>query len=169
MILETERLILRKMEQNDFDALCAIMQDEETMYAYVTPYRDDEVQGWLERQLARYETLGYGLWAVILKESGKMIGQCGLTMQPWLDTEVLEIGYLFNRAFWHHGYATEAAIACKQYAFNVLNADEVCSIIMDTNFASQNVAIRNGMTLQDSSLKNFRGKDMRLFRYVVRR
>ena len=169
MILETERLILRKLAQSDFDALCAIMQDAETMYAYVTPYRDDEVQGWLDRQLARYDHLGYGLWAVVLKATGAVIGQCGLTMQPWMDTEVLEIGYLFNRAYWHNGYAAEAAIASKQYAFDVLNAEEVCSIIMDTNIASQNVALRNGMTFRDSCIKNFRGEEMRLCRYVVSR
>ncbi len=75
-----------------------------------------------------------------MKESDELIGQCGLTMQPWKDTEVLEIGYLFNRKFWHQGYATEAAAACKQYAFEVLNAEEVCSIIRDMNLPSQNVA-----------------------------
>lgn len=75
-----------------------------------------------------------------MKESDELIGQCGLTMQSWKDTEVLEIGYLFNRKFWHQGYATEAAAACKQYAFEVLNAEEVCSIIRDMNLPSQNVA-----------------------------
>ncbi len=75
-----------------------------------------------------------------MKESDELIGQCGPTMQPWKDTEVLEIGYLFNRKFWHQGYATEAAAACKQYAFEVLNAEEVCSIIRDMNLPSQNVA-----------------------------
>ena len=79
-----------------------------------------------------------------------MIGQCGLTMQPWKDKEVLEIGYLFQRRYWHKGYATEAAKACKKYAFKILNADEVCSIIRDTNTPSQNVAVRNGMTVADS-------------------
>ena len=98
-----------------------------------------------------------------------MIGQCGLTMQPWKDEEVLEIGYLFERLYWHKGYATEAAMACKRYAFEVLKAEEVCSIIRDTNTASQNVAIRNGMTRAGTWIKHYKGVDMPHDRYVVRR
>lgn len=167
MILETERLYMREMTQEDFPALCRIMQDEEVMYAYEGAFNDEEVQGWLDRQLMRYQKLGFGLWAVVLKESNEMIGQCGLTMQPWKDEEVLEIGYLFQRAFWHKGYATEAARGCKKYAFEILKAKEVCSIIRDTNTASQKVALRNGMEKRDSWVKHFRGIDMPHDRYVV--
>ena len=169
MIFQTERLYFREMNQGDFDALCQILQDKETMYAYEGPFSDQEVQEWLDRQIARYQKWNFGLWAVILKETGRMIGQCGLTMQPWKETEVLEIGYLFNRAYWHNGYATEAAKACKNYAFETLQAEEVCSIIRDTNIASQNVAIRNGMAKTDSWTKHYRGVDMPHYRYIVRR
>ena len=104
---------------------------------------------------------------MILKETDEMIGQCGITMQPWKDEEVLEVGYLFERAYWHKGYATEAAKACKKYAFEILKADEVCSIIRDTNIASQKVAIRNGMIVKDSWVKHYRGIDMPHDRYVA--
>ena len=159
MILETERLYLREMNQNDFGSLCKILQDEKAMYAYEGAFSDEEVQEWLDRQIARYQKWGFGLWAVILKETNEMIGQCGLTMQPWKETEVLEIGYLFQRLYWHNGYAIEAARACKKYAFEKLDAKEVCSIIRDTNTASQNVAVRNGMAAADretdSSLQKY--------------
>lgn len=169
MILETERLYLREMAQSDFGSLCKIMQDEQTMYAYEGAFSDEEVQAWLDRQISRYKKYGFALWAVILKETDEMIGQCGITMQPWKDEEVLEIGYLFQRSFWHKGYAIEAAKACKEYAFEKLGADEICSIIRDTNTASQNVAIRNGMTVADTWTKHYRGVDMPHFRYVVKR
>ena len=169
MMLETKRLYLREINQGDFNSLCKILQDEDTMYAYEGAFSDDEVQEWLDKQISRYQKWNFGLWAVILKETGEMIGQCGLTMQPWKGTEVLEIGYLFNRSFWHRGYATEAAEACKKYAFETLDADEVCSIIRDTNIASQNVAVRNGMTKADAWTKHYRGIDMPHDRYVIRR
>lgn len=167
MILETERLYLRKMNQGDFKALCSILQDEETMYAYEGSFSNIEVQQWLDRQIFRYQQWGFGLWAVILKETNEMIGQCGLTMQQWKETEVLEIGYLFNRSYWHKGYAIESTKACKRYAFETLKANEVCSIIRDTNIASQNVAIRNGMTVKDNWTKHYRGVDMPHYRYVA--
>lgn len=159
---------MREMTQEDFPALCRIMQDEEVMYAYEGAFNEEEVQGWLDRQRMRYQKLGFGLWAVVLKESNEMIGQCGLTMQPWKEEEVLEIGYLFQRTFWHKGYAAEAARGCKKYAFEVLKAKEVCSIIRDTNTASRRVALRNGMEKKDSWVKHFRGIDMPHDRYVVR-
>ena len=169
MILETERLLLREMTQDDLHALQGILQDEETMYAYNSAFDEAETQAWLDRQLSRYAQFGFGLWAVVLKESGGMIGQCGLTMQPWRGDEVLEVGYLFNRAFWHHGYATEAARGCMEYAFDLLGAREVCSIIRETNLPSRRVAERNGMTVRDSWVKHYRGIDMPHVRYCAAR
>lgn len=168
MILKTERLYLREMNQSDYESLCRILQDNETMYAYEGAFTDTEVQEWLDRQIARYNKYNFGLWAVILKDTDKMIGQCGLTMQPWKDTEVLEIGYLFEKAYWHNGYATESARACKKYAFEILKANEVCSIIRDTNTASQNVALRNGMKIEDKWIKHYRGVYMLHYRYTAK-
>ena len=167
MILETERLSLRELTQDDYPALCRILQDERVMYAYEGAFSDAEVQEWLDRQLARYKKWGFGLWAAVLKETGEVIGQCGLTMQLWKEREVLEIGYLFRRDCWHRGYATEAARACKAYAFEKLEEEEVCSIIRDINEASKRVAIRNGMMKTDVWTKHYRGVDMPHFRYVI--
>ena len=169
MILETKRLYLREMNPSDFNSLCRILQDEKAMYAYEGAFSDQEVQEWLDRQIYRYQKWNFGLWAAVLKETDKMIGQCGLTMQQWKDQEVLEIGYLFERSHWHQGYATEAAKACKQYAFEKLNASEVCSIIRDSNTASQNVAMRNGMVMKDQWIKHYKGVDMPHYRDVVYR
>ncbi len=169
MITETERLYLRELTQDDFDAIKRVLQDDEAMRFYEGAFTDDEVHGWLDRQIDRYNMHGFGLWAAVLKENDEIIGQCGLTMQPWKGQEVLEIGYLFEREYWHRGYATEAAEACKEYAFSVLGVDEVCSIIRDSNIASQNVALRNGMMLIDSDIRHYKGVDMPHFRYAVRR
>ncbi|MEL7647343.1 MAG: GNAT family N-acetyltransferase [Sedimentibacter sp.] len=169
MILETKRLYLRQMKQSDLSALSKILQDPEVMYAYEHAFDDVEVQDWLNRQLARYKEDGFGLWAVILKSTDEMIGQCGLTMQKYNNIQVLEVGYLFQKEFWHKGFASEAAIACKEYAFENLNADEVYSIIRDTNIASQNVAGRNGMTLKDRFIKHYYSIDMPHLVFSVKR
>lgn len=169
MIMTTERLYLREMKQSDYPALCKILQDAEVMYAYEHAFDDIETQNWLDKQLERYNDNGFGLWAVILKETDEMIGQCGLTMQEFNGKHVLEIGYLFQKSFWHKGYATEAAIACKKYSFKVLNANEVFSIIRDTNIASQNVAKRNGMSMQDTFVKHYYGVDMPHLVFSVKR
>lgn len=168
-ILETERLYMREMKQGDFDALSRILKDEETMYAYNGAFNDAETQEWLDRQIGRYRRYGFGLWAVILKENGEMIGQCGVTVQPWKDKEVLEVGYLLRRDCWHKGFATEAAQACRAHAFDRLNADEVCSIIRDTNTASQRVAQRNGMKVTDRWTKHYRGVDMPHLMFSVKK
>jgi len=168
-ILETERLYLRRLTHQDRDALCAIMQDDITMKAYERAFTDEEVDQWLERQLTRYEEDGFGLWAVVDKASEEVIGQCGLTMQPVGDERVVEIGYLFRRDRWHCGYATEAAVACRKYAFEVLGVDEVFSIIRDSNLASQAVARRNGMEVRSTFVKHYRGVDMLHLLFSVRR
>lgn len=112
-ILETARLSLREFTPEDYGALCLMLRDAETMYAYEHAFSEAEAHAWLQNQLDRYAKYGFGLWAVILKATGELIGQCGLTMQNAGEFgEVVEVGYIFRRDFWHRGYASEAAIAC---------------------------------------------------------
>lgn len=160
MILETGRLLLREMQEEDLPDLREILQDEVVMTAYEHAFSEQEVRDWLENQQRRYRKDGFGLWAVVLKQTGKMIGQTGLTMQDAGGKQVIEVGYLFKKSFWHKGYATEAATACKRYAFETLRAKEVYSIIRDNNFASQAVARRNGMQLVGQIVKHYYQMDM---------
>lgn len=169
MILETKRLSLRRLEETDFDALAAILQDPQAMYAYEHGFSEKEVQEWLDRQLERYAQYGFGLWAVIEKETGALIGQCGVTMQDWNGLEVPEVGYLFRRDKWHQGFAIEAAKACKEYAFTKLGFQEVYSIIRENNLPSQHVALRNGMSVRGSFVKHYYGVDMLHFVFSVKR
>ena len=152
-ILETERLLLRGLEQGDFKDVCKLLQDDEVMYAY--------------RQFGRYRHDGFGLWGVVEKGSNELIGQCGITYQEFDGKRVPEIGYLFRKEFWHKGFAIEAAVACREYAFHTLGFEEVYSIIRDTNIASQKVARRNGMQKVATFIKHYRGVDMPHFVYKV--
>lgn len=75
--LETARLQLRELTQGDFVDLAQILLDRDVMTAYEHDFSAEEVQNWLDRQLRRYRQDGFGLWAVVLKSSGEMIGQAG--------------------------------------------------------------------------------------------
>ena len=160
MILETERLFLREMTWEDYPAICEILQDEKTMYAYEHAFSAEEARGWLNRQLDRYKTDGFGLWAVILRKNGRLIGQCGITKQDVGGKTVREVGYIFDKNFWHRGYAAEAAVACKNYAFDVLGESKVYSIIRVGNEASVKVALANGMKPVGQIIKHYYGMDM---------
>lgn len=168
MILETKRLFLREMTGEDFPALCKILRDPEVMYAYEHAFSESEAREWLDRQMARYKKDGFGLWAAVLRETGEMIGQCGITWQDWNERRVPEIGYLFQKAFWHQGYATEAAVGCRKYAFGTLGMDEVFSIIRDNNLPSQCVAGRNGMEPRGTLVKHYYGMEMPHIVFSVR-
>lgn len=157
------------MTPSDFPLLCKHLQDPEVMYAYEHAFSDEEVRKGINKQLERYRDDGFGVMSVILKDTEELIGQCGLSMQPVEDREVPEIGYIFQKAYWHKGYATEAAIACKEYAFTELNIDEVFSLIRDSNLASQNVAKRNGMSVVGTFIKHYYGIDMPHFIFSVKR
>ncbi|MDR2097661.1 MAG: GNAT family N-acetyltransferase [Spirochaetaceae bacterium] len=160
IILETNRLSLREFLENDYDDLSEILQDKGVMYAYEHPFSNEEVENWYDKQIERYNKDGYGLWAVIHKETKDFLGQCGLTIQEINGKKYLEIGYLFKKEHWHNGYATEAALGCKKYAFETLMAERVYSIIRDNNIASQNVARRVGMKKIDEIIKHYYNMDM---------
>ncbi|WP_193787073.1 GNAT family N-acetyltransferase [Leucobacter japonicus] len=159
-MLHTERLTLREIQPADRAALSRILQDDEAMHAYEGAFDDAGVDAWLTNMRDRYRTDGFGLWAVDLRETGEMIGQCGITWQQIDGARVHEVGYLFERSHWHHGYATEAAAACRDFAFSELDAERVYAQVRDTNLASMNVAIRLGMTVRSRFVKHYRGVDM---------
>lgn len=166
-IMETDRLYLRELTENDFHDLCEILQDREVMYAYEHAFSDEEVKDWYNKQLERYHEYGYGLWAVIEKQTNELVGQCGLSIQKINEKEYLEIGYLLKKKYWYKGYAAEAAMGCKKYAFEELKASKVYSIIRKNNIASQNVAKKTGMKIVDEVIKQYYNMDMPHYIYEI--
>ena len=112
VIFRTPRLYLRKLTPEDRLSLCETLQDGQAMYAYEHAFSETEVDEWLDRQLARYRTDGFGLWALIRSADGAFLGQCGITMQSWGERRVPEIGYMLARRFWHNGYMPSARSVC---------------------------------------------------------
>ena len=144
MIIETEHLFLREMKESDFDALYKVLADSDIMQHYPYTFDENRVINWIQRNIERYRIFGFGLWAVCLKETGEMIGDCGLTMQ-FINGEIKpEIGYHIRADKQRNGYAKEAAIAVRDWTFNNTPFQIVYSYMKYTNEPSVKTAISYG-------------------------
>ncbi len=159
-ILETERLGLRKIRIDDYNDLCAILQDIDVMYAWEHAFSDQEVSAWMEECILRYDRDGYSYWAVIEKETGQFVGVSGLLAEHADDEEFVGVGYIYNKLYWHRGYAIEGASACVAYAFAELQLDEVTAQIRPENLPSRRVAEKLGMTVKKEFVKIYKRKEM---------
>lgn len=110
-VIETERLILRELRIVDKKDLAKVFSDSLSMQYYDHPFNEHEVEEWLNWNIENYTTYNCGLWAVILKEDGTFLGDCGITMQN-IDGEILpEIGFHIIKEYCNKGYASQAAKA----------------------------------------------------------
>ena len=153
IVLETPRLMLREFAPEDADALAQVISDPETMRYYPEPFDLPGVEDWIIRNRRRYETDGHGLWAMDLKSTGQMIGDCGITLQEVDGQALPEIGYHLRRDLWGQGLATEAAKACRDYGFVKLGAGFLISLIRPENVPSCRVAQRNGMKIWKQTVR----------------
>ncbi len=144
-LLETSRLRLREMSLDDLEFVAAMLADPEVMRYYPKCYSRDEAAAWIQRQMDRYSRFGHGLWLVSDKATSQPVGQVGLVMQTVRALDEREVGYLIHRPFWRRGFATEAAVACRDYALTGLGSEHVISLIRPENLRSQGVARKIGM------------------------
>ncbi len=150
MRFETERLFLREMTEDDFDALYRVLADADIMQHYPYTFDEARVRGWITRNIERYQTLGFGLWAVCRKDTGEMIGDCGLTMQMIHGQIRPEIGYHIRRDCQRMGYAKEAAIAVRDWTFRNTPFNRIYSYMKYTNEASARTAVAYGCRQVDA-------------------
>lgn len=146
MILETDRLALREVTDADLDFLAGMMADPEVMRFYPKVNTHDEVREWIGRQFARYAEHGHGIWLVLDRHAGHPVGRCGLAIQQVDGVPEPEIGYMIHRPFWRRGYASEAALGVRRWAFEVKGLERVISLVRPENLPSQGVARKLGMT-----------------------
>jgi len=153
--LETPRLTLRMMEPADFDALLEIFSDPKVMASFnSSPFDRKQMQSWLQRNLDHQKKHGYGLFSVILKSNHVLIGNCGLELMEVDGERSAELGYDFRSDHWNQGYATEAAEAVRDFAFQVLSLPSLISLIRTGNRASRRVSEKIGMHLLDEITLN---------------
>jgi len=109
------------------------------------------MEQWVQRNLAHQEANGYGLFSFILKSNGLLIGDCGLERMEIQGTQTVELGFDFRSDHWNRGYATEAATAVRDFAFDQLRLPRLISLIRVGNIASKRVAEKVGMSLNSPS------------------
>jgi RimJ/RimL family protein N-acetyltransferase len=146
-------LLLRELTRADVDALHAVLGDTETMAWYPHPYSRDEVKRWIEWSLDNYARLRHGLWAVILKETDELIGDCGLTVQFVDGAPFVEVGWHIRRDHWNKGFATEAGLASRDWGFDNLDITNLISLVRPENVASWRVAEKLGLTVSGTTLR----------------
>ncbi len=144
VIIETPRLILREMTEDDFPALYSVLAGSDIMSHYPYTFDENKVRNWINCNIERYAVFGFGLWAVCLKDSGEMIGDCGLTMQKINGTIKPEIGYHIRADKQRMGYAKEAAIAVRDRTFKSTPFNRIYSYMESTNLPSQKTAVAYG-------------------------
>jgi len=160
----SDRLLYRKLTDSDFEDWLPFYNDpRSTQYWDGLPKDPVEAcKAQFERVFERYQNDFGGMNALILKESGKLIGICGLLVQTVDNVKELEIGYSVLPNYWLKGLASEAARKCKAFAFENNFSDSLISIIHVDNIPSQKVAINNGMYLDKTTV--YKNNPVHIFR-----
>jgi [ribosomal protein S5]-alanine N-acetyltransferase len=160
-VIETNRLILRKINQNDYNELKSILQDEKLMIVgWGKTYSDEEVQIWIDKIIEQYEKYGYSYYVSIEKSTSKVIGIMGILPVNIKENDYIEIAYILKEEFWGKGYATEGIKSCVDYIFNVINADKYIAQVIPENASSSKVAERLNMKIIDEYIREQNGKEV---------
>jgi len=151
IIAQTPRLILRELTPDDAKAMCALNDDPRVMRDLPGP-ADNSVAAERSR-LARYadrtyRTLGFGIWATVLREDERVIGRCGLRRQELDGVDEVELTYQIAFIRWGRGFATEAAAAIRHHAFQTLELPRLIALVPLDNLPSRRVAEKTGLKLE---------------------
>lgn len=147
IMIETPRLLLRQMTTDDVPGLLKVFGDAETMRYYPATFDEGRMLAWVEWNMRSYQEHGHGLWAMTLRDTGEVIGDCGLVNQQIQGSPEVEAGYHVRRDLWGQGLATEAVQGCLAYGFTQLGRQRLVSLIHPQNAPSRRVAEKSGMDL----------------------
>ncbi|HCN56734.1 MAG TPA: GNAT family N-acetyltransferase [Exiguobacterium sp.] len=149
-VLKTERLVLRPLRASDLDDLFEYTQDEETA-RYVTWNANqtiEQAEQFLNYVLSNYEQGNEAPWAIVWKETGKMIGTIDFIHLLLDDNKQAELGYALSREFWGKGIVTEAVARVMAYGFEELKLERIQARCMEPNIGSARVMEKVGMTYE---------------------
>ncbi len=163
-MIETERLIIRKMRLEDYSALYSIFSDIDTMKFWPNPFEAEQVKSWIHRNLDMYKEYGYGRWIVELKHNNLVIGDTGFLLIEVDGKLENDLGYIIHSKFWGKGYGTEATKACLEYGFKQLEMKRIVANMPYNHCASIKVAEKIGMT-KEKEFYNKRNRDILTYLY----
>lgn len=144
--VETQRLVLRTWQSDDRAAFAMINADPAvTEHVARLPLSREQSDAFVDRIEASWLHRGYGLYAVESRMSGELVGFCGLSHHRALPDEV-EVGWRLARAAWGRGLGTEAALVCRDLAFDRLGLDRLISVTIEANVRSSRVMEKLGMS-----------------------
>jgi ribosomal-protein-alanine N-acetyltransferase len=165
-VIETNRLLIKEYSDDDIPKLNIILSNPKTMSFWPTPLTLQQTENWINTNVKRYAELGYGRWAVILKETGELIGDCGIMLSELDGTQENDLGYIIHYPYWQNGLAFEAADACKEYAFTNLGIKKLCANMAFDHIASRRVAEKIGME-REKEFYNNRNRDILTYLYSI--
>lgn len=155
--IETERLVSRFLKAEDSVIWKTFLEYKEATELFPPVFRnnpEEQAVTWIERQQNRYKENRFGLQALMNKNTGTFVGQCGLLLQEVDGVSEVEVGYHIMPQFWGNGFAPEGARAFFKYAFDELKLNNVISLINIHNIKSQRVAQKNGLTIDKQTVWN---------------
>lgn len=165
-IIETERLILKEYSKTDVFELNKILSNPITMSFWPTPFTLQQTENWVNKNIERYNKDGFGRWAVLLKDSGKLIGDCGIMISDIDGKQENDLGYIIHHTYWHNGFGFESANACKDYAFSNLQIKRLCANMAFNHETSRKVAEKIGME-KEKEFYNARNRNILTYLYSI--
>lgn len=147
-VIETPRLFLRRLEERDAERLLEIYQEPGLLeyFSVGPPETLEDARAAIRRHMLRYEEWGFGLWATVLRETGELIGRCGLILQNLDWGQEIEVAYIISHEQWGKGLASEAARAIRDYGFEQLKQERLVCLVHVENERSKRVARAIGMS-----------------------
>ena len=153
IILVTKDLYLRRFTEDDLSAITVLFTHQDVVrHTVAGAFTESRTREWLASMIRGYSARPYGIWAVVHRAEDRLVGYCGISEQEIAGIRELEIGYRLHPDYWNRGYATQAAVACRDYGFDTLGLQRLISIIRPENIASKRVAEKCGMVRESETV-----------------
>lgn len=165
-VAETSRLLLREYSPNDATELYEILSNSQTMSFWPASFSRSQAEEWLQRNLTRYREWGFGRWAVVLKDTNRLIGDCGIVIAEIDGQLEYDLGYIIHHPYWQQGFAYEAALVCKDYAFRELKITRLCANMPYNHEGSRKTAEKIGM-IKEKEFYNPKNRNILTYIYSI--